>query len=80
VDKGKGAGGEEIRGNVQVAGLAGAVGEGEGGEAVGWYVGQRGGQDSVFCRGEGRRGRVLMGMVSAVMGYSSCMQAARSCY
>ena len=65
VDDGKGACGEEVGGDVEIAGIPGAVGESGGGEAMGWDVGECGGEDGVFCWAEGPGGFVLVGMVGA---------------
>lgn len=65
VDDCKGAGGEEIGGDVEIACISCSLSESSGGEAMGWYVGEGGGEDGVFCWVEGRRSFVLVGMVGS---------------
>ena len=67
VYEGEGAGGEEVGGDVEVAGVSGAAGEGGGGEAMGWDVeGEGGGEDGGVGRGERWGFFVLVGVVGAV--------------
>ena len=63
VDEGKGAGGKEIDGDIQVSGISSAMGKCGVGEAMSWDVGESGGENGVFRGGKGRRCLVLVGVV-----------------
>ena len=67
VDYRKGTGGEEIGGDVEITGISCSLSECSGGEAMGWDVGEGGGEDGVFGWVEGRRSFVLVGMVGSAM-------------
>ena len=65
VNYGKGALGEEVRGDVEVAGGSGAGCEGCLGEAMVWDVLEGGGEDGGLGGVEGGRGVVFVGVVRA---------------
>ena len=56
---------KEIYGSIEVSGVAGAVAESGGAEAVGGDVGKGGTEDGGFGFGERRWGRVFVGVVEA---------------
>ncbi len=60
VHEGEGAGREEIDGYIEVSRVSSAMDKCSVGEAVAWDVRERGGEDGVFGRGEGRGCFVLV--------------------
>lgn len=63
VDQGKGAGGEEIDGHIEISRVSRAMHKCGGGEAMAWDVGESGGEDGVFGGCEGSRYFVLVRVV-----------------